>query len=223
MVSKFGVIYKIENLLNGKVYIGQSKNVNPILRWKDHYTSALYSTGRSKNGLYDDIRSMGIENFVFQILETKIPLKYLDKKEIEYTLKYNSIESGYNEAFGGQGKNKSTKLLKEDVYDIIDMLKQYISFEEIAKKYNVCTGTISDINCGDTWHFDEFDYPIMKSANNKANFDTKTILEIYKDLKLARTCAEVARMYKVSNTTMCRINNGDLYRQDGFEYPIHKK
>ena len=52
-------VYKIENIMNDKVYIGYtSLSLNERLH--KHYTNALYGT---KSKLYDSIRKNGISNF----------------------------------------------------------------------------------------------------------------------------------------------------------------
>ena len=58
-------IYKIENIVNGKVYIGQSKNCE--FRWLGH----IRESGKDKNKshFYKSIRKYGIDNFKFTILE----------------------------------------------------------------------------------------------------------------------------------------------------------
>ena len=52
-------IYKIENKINHKVYIGQSKN--PYERFKQH----CYRKSKYKSLIYDAIQKYGKENFSF--------------------------------------------------------------------------------------------------------------------------------------------------------------
>lgn len=57
-------IYKIQNLINGKIYIGQSKNIEK--RWLRHKTTAFNKNDHSYNlPLYRAIRKYGLENFSF--------------------------------------------------------------------------------------------------------------------------------------------------------------
>ena len=58
-------IYKIENLLNHKKYIGQTSN--PKRRFQEHRSQSL-SNGETKI-LYLAFNKYGIENFSFEILE----------------------------------------------------------------------------------------------------------------------------------------------------------
>lgn len=86
-------IYKIENMINGKMYIGQSINIER--RWARHrYATDDFAIHRA-------IRKYGIENFSFSILE-ECSEKNLDDKEIYWITKYNSlIPNGYNMIEGG--------------------------------------------------------------------------------------------------------------------------
>ena len=99
-------IYKIENLINGKVYIGQSNDI--YRRWVYHKNSVFNKNNKCYNRpLYKDIREYGIENFSFEILE-KCDEKDLDDLEKMYIKKYRSFvgfykSNGYNLTLGGGG------------------------------------------------------------------------------------------------------------------------
>lgn len=90
-------IYKIENKITGKVYIGQSKDIER--RWKQH-TAAAFDPKHSSyfNPFYKDIRKFGIENFDFSILQTfeKYDKIILDAAELAQMKKFNSLQTGYN-------------------------------------------------------------------------------------------------------------------------------
>lgn len=61
-------IYKIENLINHKVYIGQSINIK--IRWKNHLkVSKNPNSNCYEYPLYKAFRKYGINNFSFEILE----------------------------------------------------------------------------------------------------------------------------------------------------------
>lgn len=191
---------------------------NPMLRWKDHYSSYLYG---SNYPLYKDMRKYGIENFTFQIIETNIPLDELDIKEQHYIKTYDAIKKGYNILLGGQ-ETRFSKLNIEEVSEIIELLKKGKSMKEIACVYDVTTSTISDINCGETWRFIDIQYPIIQSANVKTNFSKKEISDIYDLLIKGISCTEIGKFYNVSNVTISNINNGKIYRQEKFSYPVYK-
>jgi group I intron endonuclease len=52
-------IYKIENILNGKIYIGQSKHIET--RWSEH----CRESNQEKSLISKAIAKYGKENFIF--------------------------------------------------------------------------------------------------------------------------------------------------------------
>ena len=95
-----GYIYKYENLLNQKVYIGQTIDI--INRQSSHKYKARFV----KSKFYNAVRKYGWENFSFCIVATvEADLEHitelLDKLEIDYIKQYNSYSKGYNSTFGG--------------------------------------------------------------------------------------------------------------------------
>lgn len=80
-------IYKITNKINGKVYIGQSKDIKK--RFENHRCM------NGSNPMYEDMRKYGLENFTFEVLEECEEDKLLER-ELYYMKKYKSVENGYN-------------------------------------------------------------------------------------------------------------------------------
>lgn len=85
-------IYKITNLINKKVYIGQSINIEQ--RWAKHRNST------DDFAIHKAFRKYGIENFDFEILE-KCSQEQLDEKEKYWIEYYDSLNNGYNMIPGG--------------------------------------------------------------------------------------------------------------------------
>lgn len=94
----YGVIYKLENTHNRKVYIGQTTSKDPSRYYKTHYVS---NEGRGRRKLCNAIKKYGIENFCFAIIDTAYSKEELDKKEIFFIKKYDCLISGYNCISGG--------------------------------------------------------------------------------------------------------------------------
>lgn len=88
-------IYKITNLVNNKVYIGQSINIEK--RWANEKSNSKRKNGKK---LSEAFTQYGIENFSFEILE-ECPQEKLNEKEKYYISFYNSVEDGYNTTLGG--------------------------------------------------------------------------------------------------------------------------
>lgn len=91
-------IYKITNLINNKVYIGQS--IRPQKRWYEH----IYISSIKNNYLYHSMKKYGIENFSFEVIAQVLKLEYADECEIQVIRQYNStdINFGYNIDGGGR-------------------------------------------------------------------------------------------------------------------------
>ena len=128
------VIYKIENLVNGKVYIGQALDFNK--RKGTHKRDSK----KLNYPLYCSMRKYGIENFSFEILyhcDNKLELNYLERYMIGY---YNSTNRniGYNIHEGGNvSPSKSPearKKISESVMGHVGYFKGRKHTEEAKKK-----------------------------------------------------------------------------------------
>lgn len=97
--KKVSGIYKIENKVNGKIYIGQSVDV--YRRLKKH----LWEIENNNSVLYKAFKKYGIDNFTYELVE-ECDIDILDEREIFYIQKYNSYvgaenSNGYNLNIGG--------------------------------------------------------------------------------------------------------------------------
>lgn len=89
-------VYKITNILNNKIYIGQSKN--PQARWGCHKANI-----NKNNHLYLSMKKYGINNFTFEIIAQTKQIYNIDKLEVICIAQYNSMDRdfGYNKNSGG--------------------------------------------------------------------------------------------------------------------------
>ena len=151
-------IYKIENQVNQKVYIGQSTNIST--RWRRHRSEV--SNLNNSYPLYRAMRKYGLENFSFEIIEECFK-EDLDSRERYWIKEFDSYYNGYNQTSGGQIGGASISLQPTDVLEIIELLRTTtLGNQEIAKEYNVSENTICGINTGYYWYQDNIDYPIRK-------------------------------------------------------------
>lgn len=108
---KAGIIYKITNTINGKVYIGQT--IQSLKRRFQHHCRT-----DGKMPFQRAIQKYGKESFVTEELCSATTLENLDLLEIYLIQYYNSVVPyGYNVALGGSGSvmtgrkhSKETKL-----------------------------------------------------------------------------------------------------------------
>ncbi len=155
-------IYKITNLINGLVYIGQAQDIKT--RWRNHRTDYLGNNiVNYNNPLYKDMRLYGLNNFSFEILEECL-VSELDEKEKYWISYYDSFNNGYNRTEGGQNAPHAIKMTDEIFNNIVNDLKNTLDNSDIiGAKYNVSGRTIRAINSGASWRKDYLIYPIRPS------------------------------------------------------------
>lgn len=101
-------IYKITNNINGKSYIGKAEG-SVEARFERHCRK---SSGCPK--IKNAIQKYGKDNFSVSIVEKCSNKQELSEKEIYWIKKFNTLEEGYNLAYGGEGG----KISKESIEKI---------------------------------------------------------------------------------------------------------
>ena len=111
-----GLIYKISNDINDKVYIG--KTINSLKeRWSQHTGTHLYDDSH----FHRAILKYGKEHFFPEVLEDNVSDKDLADREIYWISYYDSYFNGYNSTLGGEG---ALKFPKEKVLKVYFKNKQ---------------------------------------------------------------------------------------------------
>jgi|WetSurMetagenome_2_1015567.scaffolds.fasta_scaffold511614_1 group I intron endonuclease len=102
------VIYKIENIINNKVYVGKSRN---IVKRLNQYKYNLKVKSLINQHLLASIEKYGIENFIFSIIE-EVEESRLNNREIYWIGRYDSTntEKGYNKTSGGDGMSATLEI-----------------------------------------------------------------------------------------------------------------
>lgn len=116
-------IYKIENLINHKKYIGLTNNINR--RRARHFTD-LRCNRHDNSFLQKEFNIFGESNFSFGIeYEGDITSEEIGEKEKEYIKKYDSYYNGYNQNEGGNfgPSNGGSHLTKSDIFNICAALE----------------------------------------------------------------------------------------------------
>lgn len=124
-----GYIYKITNLVNNKIYVGQTLQ-SIQNRWNQHISTAFKENSSDKYAIHYAIRKYGIKNFSFGIIE-EVSNNLLDERECYWIKKLNthiSYHQGYNMTFGGEGRNTT------DVSLIISLWEKGLTLTEISNK-----------------------------------------------------------------------------------------
>lgn len=134
-------IYKIANIKNNRVYIGQSNNLER--RRKEHFDWNLKSSQ-----YIDIIIKENKQDFIFEIIEI-CDSSLLDEREKYWISFYNSFYDGYNKTKGGQNQYCGhPKLTKEDVEHI---RIAYNLHEEKESVYNLYADKISKAGFSHIW------------------------------------------------------------------------
>lgn len=122
--QKVAGIYKIENLINHKVYIGQSLNI--YQRFRQHI--------RAKDNTYihRSLRKYGVDNFSFEVIKETYDLDYWEDMFIRF-YKSDISYNGYNLIPGGNTDNWGyvNNLIKEGV---IRKPSEYRVFSKEARR-----------------------------------------------------------------------------------------
>ena len=95
-------IYKVTNIINGKLYIGQTTRFIQD-RWERHINDAL--SNRLDTHFARAIRKYGPENFVVEQIDVASTQEELNEKEIYWIKFYNTVKNGYNMTDGAVGGN----------------------------------------------------------------------------------------------------------------------
>jgi group I intron endonuclease len=110
-------IYTIKNLLNDKMYVGQTVQSNAKMRWYSHQADAR--SGK-KSHLYDSIRKHGVENFLWEVVDCAGNINQLNELETLWANKlraqgvvlYNNRGTGGNKQHSAESIEKMRQVHK---------------------------------------------------------------------------------------------------------------
>lgn len=104
------IIYKVENSVNNKCYVGQTITTLET-RFKKHR-----HTG---NALYNAIKKYGKDNFTIVEIERCISKEHLDEREEYWIKKLNTLSpNGYNLRTGGRGRFKVSEETRKRISEV---------------------------------------------------------------------------------------------------------
>ena len=97
--NPYGLIYKVTNNINDKVYIGQTTGTL-------HKRKSRHESGSRKRKplihFHRALKKHSIEAFIWQTLEYCDNKEQLDEMEYHYIMQFNSYKKGYNQTLGGE-------------------------------------------------------------------------------------------------------------------------
>lgn len=121
--TPYGEIYKITNIQNNKVYIGQT--IRPVeQRFNRHINDAL--RGVLNTHFARAIRKYGPTHFKLTVIDNAENQDELNKKEQYWIRYYNSVKTGYNEtdAISKCGGNTYQSKTSEELKEIGEKIRQ---------------------------------------------------------------------------------------------------
>ena len=139
-------IYKITNIQNNKVYIGQT--IRPVQeRFNRHLNDALHNV--IDTHFARAIRKYGKDSFSWEVIDTANTQEELTIKERYWIQYYNSVKEGYNETdaiskCGGNTYQSKTEKEMEAIKEKIRQTKIGIKnpMAKRIKRTNIITGEI---------------------------------------------------------------------------------
>lgn len=226
-------IYIIKNVVNSKVYIGQSVDI--LTRWYQHRSAATNEKHPEHNNkIHTAIREIGKDKFYLEILE-ECSRNDLSEKEKYWINFYNSFYEGYNCTKGGSWKDVShigeengrARLNEQDVKYIRECYNNHLPFRTVYELYK---NKISKRGLQKIWYFETWGYiyPEYNTLENKEwhktssksmpahnrIFSREIILKIRELYLKGNSCPEIIKFLNLSvhPTTIERIVNYTTYK-----------
>ena len=194
-------IYKFTNLVNGKIYIGQSINIEE--RRKSHIRA---SNSKKCNGynyyLHKAFRKYGLENFKFEVIE-ECNKEQLNEREMFWINQYKSFlfENGYNMTTGG---DNTSYHLQRPIYQID------LKTKKIVREYPSCfeAGRCLGKNQANIRHCCEgkYRYSYGYIWRYKDSYDPKELVSINYDDQILSFRIKTKKVYQYNKMTGKLLN-----------------
>lgn len=217
-------IYKIENLLNHQIYIGQSKDIPN--RKRSHRSNWNNPNCKDYNMvIYQAIRKYGIDNFSFEIIE-ECPEEKLNEREQYWIAYYDSYYNGYNCTLGGD-ENHIHLGKAVELYDLQgNYVTTYPNITEAAKHIGVSRNTIYGILYGNRLSTKGYQFKLIDSSVKILPYknrqggkikvyqkdDNDNIINIFDSIKDAATALNI------DSSSISKCCKGKLKHCGGFKW-----
>ena len=103
-------IYRIINTVNNKIYVGQTVQKNPKMRWYQHCSDAR---GGKDSHLCNSMRKYGIDTFAWEVIDNAVSLDELNAKEQQWLDHYRQTTECYNIREAGGNKLHSLESIEK--------------------------------------------------------------------------------------------------------------
>ena len=142
-------VYKITNKVNGKFYVGRTKEKNLKAYWWKQKAPIFNRLSEEKPLLYRAVRKHGWENFIIEPLISDVGTReQLNDLEIEWITKLDARNPkvGYNIGIGGAGSGGKLKDLTGQKFGLLEVLR-FHSFD-YSPSGRTITKWVARCSCG---------------------------------------------------------------------------
>ena len=143
----YGIIYKVTNQQNKKVYIGQTAQTLAERKNKHYYKARQINEYNTH--FINALRKYPKESFIWEVIDEAQSQDELNNKEKYWINYYNSIEKGYNTKDGGETIVVTEKFLKQCgshpfyAFDLKgNKLGEFLNQREFARQHHMSKGDI---------------------------------------------------------------------------------
>lgn len=195
-----GKIYKITNLINSKVYIGQTTQ-SIQERWNKH--CAKYNDQHFFMPIKQAIFKYGKENFKIEVIES-CSLDNLNEREIYWINYFDSYKHGYNCTLGGHGRVNLFSLTEDQELKLCDLyVSDELNIKELSDIFNVDKTTIYNI-------LKRRSIPLKYSRD----LSKRISIEEFKDyLNLNPTVKDISKKFNI-----CKCSVYNIINRNNIEY-----
>ena len=217
-------IYKIQNKINHKIYIGQSINIQRRFNQHKNKKDNFY--------IHKAIQKEGVQNFIFSIIE-KCDSTQLNKKEKYWIQFYDSLTpKGYNMIQGGTNGAGIANGKAVEQYSLQgELIQIYYSAQEASRQTGVQSSNITYC-CnnhprykhagGYLWKFQNSDKKIIPIKENIHSTKRKTIIQIETG-KSFPSAMEAERQTKINHRHISEVCNGQRKTAGGYTWRYAEK
>ena len=211
-------IYKIENILNGKIYIGQSIEIER--RWQKHLSA------NDNFLIHKAIKKYGKENFHFSIIE-ECDASLLNEKECYWIKFYNSvIPNGYNMIQGGSngiGLSKGIKVIQYSLNG--NYIAEYDSANQASAKTGIDHWSICACCRKEYKHAGNYQWRYADDKEEIIPLSIRTdftVLQLNKDnneiIAEFSSIKEATLKTGIASSTICNVCKGKGKTAGGFKW-----
>lgn len=229
------IIYKIQNKINGKIYIGQTVGT------LEHRMSQHKANNKKTSVIGNAIQKYGWDNFDVEVIDETETIEELNRKEIYWIGYYNSLSpNGYNLEIGGRNalpgektrekiskankgrflSEKSPRAKKVYMFSLNgDFISEYGSVREAARKNKISSSQIASVCRGE--HFIAKGYRWSYDKNKLSDLPNKSSIILTYNGKSANV-KEWAKILNIGYPTLLHRINSGWSIEKAFNVPLVK-